>query len=130
MKAGRQRLWLVIGVETVVLIALAAWILTRLDRLLEPFALLVGAAIVIAGDVATAFIMQRLAPTAILVEPGERAGGTAVAAADFDASGRGLVLLRGERWNARARTGASIRRGDRVRVQERDGLTLVVEPAD
>lgn len=133
-RGRRRRLWAVIGIETFVLIALAAWVLTRLDRLLEPTALLVGAAIVVAGDVVTAAVMQKLAPSRIVVRPGEDRGDSAVATADFDADGRGLVSLRGERWNARAlnRTDRpeTIRRGDRVFVHGRDGLTLLVEPVD
>jgi membrane-bound serine protease (ClpP class) len=38
----------------------------------------------------------------------------------------GQVRLRGELWQARCRDGAGP--GDRVRVLELDGLTLVVEP--
>jgi membrane protein implicated in regulation of membrane protease activity len=38
----------------------------------------------------------------------------------------GQVRLRGELWGARCEAGAD--RGDTVRVVERDGLTLLVEP--
>jgi membrane protein implicated in regulation of membrane protease activity len=38
----------------------------------------------------------------------------------------GQVRLRGELWGARCEAGAD--RGDAVRVVERDGLTLLVEP--
>jgi membrane-bound serine protease (ClpP class) len=40
---------------------------------------------------------------------------------------RGRVRIRGEIWNARCSVAAE--RGERVRVVEVDGLTLVVEPA-
>ena len=127
MRADRPRLWLVIGIETLVLIALALWILSRLDRLLEPVALLVGAVIVVVGDIATALIMQHFAPTSIVVEPGEQTGRLARAVGDFDARGCGLVSMRGERWQARSAGPQPIRDGARVRVCGRDGLTLVVD---
>jgi membrane protein implicated in regulation of membrane protease activity len=38
----------------------------------------------------------------------------------------GQVRLRGERWRARCEAGASA--GDTVRVVDREGLTLLVEP--
>ena len=42
------------------------------------------------------------------------------------ASGSGRVRVRGELWAARA--GARIAPGERIRIAEVDGLTLVVEP--
>lgn len=45
---------------------------------------------------------------------------------DFDADGRGRVRLHGELWGARS--AASPRRGDRVRVDAVDGLVLTVGP--
>jgi membrane-bound serine protease (ClpP class) len=47
---------------------------------------------------------------------------------DFDGGGRGRVRLHGELWGARG--AASLRRGDRVRVDAVDGLVLTVGPAD
>lgn len=130
MIAARRRLWLVLGVESIVLALLAAWILSRLGKLLEPKSLLVAALIVVIGDVVTALLMQRLAPTAIVVEPGEQRGRIASAVGDFDHAGRGRVTLRGERWRARAITGGPILQGARLRVLAREGLVLVVEPLD
>jgi membrane-bound serine protease (ClpP class) len=40
---------------------------------------------------------------------------------------QGRILVKGERWRARA--AAPVRRGTRVKVVDRDGLILVVEPA-
>lgn len=45
---------------------------------------------------------------------------------DFDAGGHGRVRMHGELWGARS--AASPRRGDRVRVSAVDGLVLTVEP--
>ena len=42
----------------------------------------------------------------------------------FDADGR--VRVRGEEWQARARK--PVKRGQRVKVVGREGLTLIVEP--
>ena len=128
MTLSRTQWWLVLGVETLALAALVAWILSRLDRLAEPSALLVGVIIIAVGDVATALIMQRFAPTVIMLAPGESPGPLARALGDFDASGRGRVLLRGERWRARLAVGGPVRQGGLVRIVARDGLTLVVEP--
>ena len=128
MPISRAQWWLVLGVETLALAALVAWILSRLDRLTEPSALLVGLIIIAAGDLATALIMQRFAPTAITLAPGESPGSIARALADFDGSGTGRVLLRGERWRARLSAGEPVRKDALVRIVARDGLTLVVEP--
>jgi membrane-bound serine protease (ClpP class) len=40
---------------------------------------------------------------------------------------RGRILVHGEVWSARA--GASLAKGDSVRIVRREGLTLFVEPA-
>ena len=59
-------------------------------------------------------------PEALIGEVGE-------AVEDLDPEG--MVLVEGELWRARAR-GGRVRRGEKVRVVEVDGLTLVVERAD
>ena len=51
------------------------------------------------------------------------AEGTMVSAAKNQA----VVRVQGENWSARSEH--ALRKGDRVRITERDGLTLVVEPA-
>ena len=55
----------------------------------------------------------------------ELAGALAEVVDDFDGEGR--VHLHGENWGARS--GAPLRRGQKVRVTGRDGLTLLVEAA-
>lgn len=42
----------------------------------------------------------------------------------------GSVLAAGEEWSAVARGGKAVERGARVRIVDRDGLTLIVEPVD
>jgi membrane-bound serine protease (ClpP class) len=54
----------------------------------------------------------------------ELIGAVAEVVADFD--GKGSVHLHGENW--RARSSEPLRGGQKVRVTERDGLILVVEP--
>src|SRR5690606_25387648 len=41
----------------------------------------------------------------------------------------GAVRIAGERWKAAAASGVPIGEGERVRVAGRDGMTLIVEPA-
>jgi membrane protein implicated in regulation of membrane protease activity len=54
-------------------------------------------------------------------------GQTAIALEALDATGRGKVELRGASWNALYRGAGSILKGDRLRVTQVDGLSLVVE---
>jgi membrane-bound serine protease (ClpP class) len=42
----------------------------------------------------------------------------------------GVVYAAGEEWTARTEDGTSIQAGTAVRIKRRDGLTLIVEPAD
>ena len=102
MTLSTRQKWWIIGVETAFFVALAAWVLVRLDRLFEPGALLVAAIIIVVGDIVTALLMECFAPTRITVEPGEAAGQIGRAVADFSSDGEGRVALRGERWRARA----------------------------
>jgi membrane-bound serine protease (ClpP class) len=48
--------------------------------------------------------------------------------AQTDLTPEGKVLVRGEIWNARART--PVAQGDRVRAVAAEGLTLLVEKPD
>ena len=52
----------------------------------------------------------------------------AVAKVETTLKPEGSVLVRGELWRARSRTGATIERGQRVRVVGASGHLLEVEP--
>lgn len=54
-------------------------------------------------------------------------GAEAVLTEDLPAGGVGKAELRGTSWNVRARAGGTIARGQRVRVEEVDGLTLWIK---
>ena len=130
MTLSTRQKWWIIGVETAFFVALAAWVLVRLDRLFEPVALLVAAIIIVVGDIVTALLMERFAPTRITIEPGEAAGRIGRAVTDFSRDGEGRVALRGERWRARSAYATPIAAGSRVRVVSRSGLLLHVEAID
>lgn len=130
MTLSTRQKWWIIGVETAFFVALAAWVLVRLDRLFEPGALLVAAIIIVVGDIVTALLMERFAPTRITIEPGEAAGQIGRAVTDFSSDGEGRVALRGERWRARSANATPIAAGSRVRVVSRSGLLLHVEAID
>ncbi len=93
--------------------------------------------LIIAGDIALAFLMQSVSPTRVKLGPGERRHrdelptelGTVIA--DFE-NRRGCVSIRGERWRARQtnRCGEPLEAGSAVRVIEREGLTLLVTAAE
>ena len=53
-------------------------------------------------------------------------GETAILTEDLPAGGVGKAELRGTSWNVRVREGAGLRRGQRARVEQVDGLTLWV----
>ena len=130
MTLSTRQKWWIIGVETAFFVLLAVWVLVRLDRLFEPGALLVAAVIIVVGDIWTAVLMERFAPTRITVEPGETAGQIGRAVTDFSSDGEGRVVLRGERWQARSTGPEPIAAGSRVRVLSRSGLLLHVEAID
>ena len=130
MGLRRRQLWLILAVETVFFIALAAWVLIRLDRLLEPASLLIALAIIVVGDLITVLLMQRFAPTRITFSAGEAESVLGEAVAGFGAQSHGRVVVRGEQWTARLNGPKRIEPGDRVRVVSRGGLTLLVERAD
>ena len=127
MVLSQQEKWLIIGLETAFLIILAVWMLSRLDVLFEPVALTVSLIIIAIGDIITALVMERYAPTKITIGPGE--GPTLVARAerDFDSDGNGRIVLRGERWRACSDLQAAITAGTKIRVLYRTGLVLHVE---
>lgn len=127
---SRAQRRLIIVIETVSLIALAAWLLSRMGSLFDAVALAVAGAIIVAGDLATVVLMQRFAPTRVLFEPAEKEPAPARVLEDFDGNGAGTVVLRGERWRARDEQGAALAAGEAVRVVARTGLELIVRRTD
>jgi membrane protein implicated in regulation of membrane protease activity len=85
------------------------------------------------GDVVTAVSMEAVAPTRLMIGPGDRRlnddlpSELALVVSEFDDAGVGQVRIRGETWRAKS-TDSEFRpaRGSRVRVVNRDGLTLIV----
>ena len=100
-------------------------------------ALKISLALVLVGDIALAIIMQAISPTHVKLGPGERwhvgeaPRDRGVVKTPFE-DGRGKVAIRGETWHARQESDTAIplEVGERVRVVEREGLTLVVAAAD
>ena len=129
MLIGRRQLWLIVAVETIFFVALAAWVLIRLDRIFEPASLLIALAIIVIGDLATVLVMQWFAPTRVTFAAGEEPL-MGQALDGFGPDARGRVMIRGERWRARRCGSLRIDPGDSVRVVARGGLTLLVERAD
>ena len=130
MQITRRQKWFILAIETLTLTLLAVWILSRLDRLLEPTALLIAVLIIFVGDLVTALAMQRYAPSRITFAVGENEELLGRAISGFEGNGSGRVLIRGERWHAETRNAERVAPGDRVRVVSRTGLTLIVEPID
>ncbi len=54
-------------------------------------------------------------------------GETAIVSEDITAGGVGKAELRGTSWSVRSRAGEPLRRGQRCRVEQVDGLTLWVK---
>lgn len=130
MQITRRQTWLILAIETVFLALLAIWILSRLDRLLEPSALLIAGLIVFVGDLVTALAMQRYVRSRITFAPGENEELLGQAISGFEGKRSGRILIRGERWHAETGSPDRVTPGDRVRVVSRAGLTLLVEPID
>ena len=130
MQITRRQRRLILSIETLSLAVLAVWILSRLDRLLEPTALFIAVLIVFVGDLVTALVMQRYAPSGITFAPGEKEELRGRAISGFDGNRSGQVLIRGERWQAETMSPDRVARGDHVRVISRTGLSLLVEPID
>ncbi len=130
MQLSRRQIWLVLGIETASLALLAAWVLWRFEQLFEPLGIVVALGIIIAGDIVSALILQRYAPTRITLEPGEEVQPSAEVIRGFGDSATGEVLIKGERWRARLEGAGKLATGDRVDVVARAGLTLVVKAVD
>ena len=127
MQLTTQQKRLVLLTETVVLCLVAGWLLLRSDRLADPFAILVALALVALGDLATAGLMQRFAPTRVNLAVADAGADGATVVRGFDHAERGVVRVRGEFWQARCAHGQQLKPGDSVRITGRDGLILQVE---
>lgn len=98
--------------------------------------LLISGAVIVAGDIVLAFIMESVSPTRVVLRPGERQHRNdapeerGVVVGDFE-DGSGSVSIRGEYWCARQSAGCheQLEAGSPVRVLGRNGLTLVVAAA-
>ena len=112
-------------------------LLTLLTELSIEIVIAVSLALILAGDVILALLMQAVSPTRVTLGPGDRRrsddppGELGTVMADFE-RGSGKVSIRGEQWRARQSPGCAGRldAGASVRVLEREGLTLVVSAAD
>ena len=90
----------------------------------------------IVGDIVLAIAFEAFAPSRVTLAPGEKRhrhdslDEVATVVSGFDASSDGKVRIRGETWMARCRhdSALTLASGDRVRVLERDGLTLLIVP--
>jgi membrane protein implicated in regulation of membrane protease activity len=88
------------------------------------------------GDLLVAVSFELIAPTKVIVGPGERKrkdeelAETGTIVSGFDKSTEGRVTVRGEMWAARHYEGRelSLGSGNKVQVVGRDGLTLLVRP--
>ena len=98
-------------------------------------ALVFGVAIgSILGDIVLAFSFEAIAPTRIVMAPGERAtldheiSVVGVIESGFDASSIGRICVRGEIWAARHHEGRELHsaEGDEVQIIGRDGLTFLI----
>jgi membrane-bound ClpP family serine protease len=130
VQLSRQSLWAVLAIETASLSLLALWVLWQFDKMFEPYAILIAVGIVLVGDVVSALLLQRYAPTRITVEPGEGTSIFADVLCGFQNSRSGEIIIKGERWRARLEEAAAINPGDRVEVVARVGLTMLIRATD
>ena len=130
MQLSRQSIWVLIAIETASLSLLALWVLWQFDKMFEPYAILIAVGIVLVGDVLSALLLQRYAPSRITVEPGEGASIYADVLSGFQDSRSGEIIIKGERWRARLEESAAILPGDRVEVVARVGLTMLIRTID
>ena len=126
--------WLVIGVTTVVTGLIAFAVLVSASGFAVWQLLVIWAGITFTGDVIMAMTMEAVAPVRVLAGPGDRrfdrddVEEPAVVESGFDGAQLGTVRVRGEIWSARLATGEARAPalGARMRIVDRDGLTLVV----
>lgn len=136
MKRYSRLWWASILLSSVVTGGGSLLLMTLLTDLPLETAVKFSAALVLAGDVVLAVLMEKISPTRILVGPGDRRLknddtrelGTVIG--DFK-NGTGSVSIRGECWQAVQDPGCKrrLKAESRVRVVERRGLTLVVAAA-
>ena len=129
-----SRLWLAsILLSSIVTGGGSFLLLSWLTDLSYTIVIAVSAGLVIAGDVALAFLMQAVSPTRITLGPGDRRHDAEqppelgmVATRFSDRAGH--VSVRGETWKARQAIDCRgrLEAGETVRIVERDGLTLIV----
>lgn len=89
---------------------------------------------IVLGDLVAAVALESIAPTAITLEPGERADRTADSTltakvvSGFAGAKTGYVTVKGESWAAQLVGGdpCAVMAGDVVKVAGRNGLTLKV----
>lgn len=129
MGLPKRQIWFIIGVETAGMVALAVWVLARMDQLTDPTSWVIALTIIAVGDVITALVLEHLAPTRIVVAPGETGPEFGEVVAGFGSELDGTVMVRGEQWRAKTAELRGLERGMRVRIVERAGLTLLVEPS-
>jgi len=125
--SGRQKRLLLL-VETVALVAVFTWILWRRGRLAEPEAIVVTLAIVAAADVLSALVMERFAPTRVVLVPNETGEEHGVVVDGFDGARTGRVRVHGETWRACCAPSVRLFPGMPVQVVSREGLVLEVRP--
>jgi membrane-bound ClpP family serine protease len=121
---------LILAIESGALVIVATWLLASLGRLYEPSAWLVALGLIAAGDIVTALVMERIAPTRVLLAPGETGHDSGTVVRGFGSDASGVIRIRGEFWRARSAVPEKLVPGDRVRVVQRQGLVLEVEPAE
>jgi len=128
VRLSRKSVWTLLAIETAFLSLLALWVPFQFDKMFEPFAILIAVGIVLVGDIVSALVLQRYAPTRITLEPGEDASVLAEVISGFEDGRSGEISIKGERWRARLEESVAIQPGDRVVVVERTGLTMLIRP--
>ena len=129
--------WASILLSSVVTGGSSFLLLILLTELSIEIVIAVSVALILAGDITLALLMEAVSPTRVTLGPGDRRrsnespGELGTVAADF-VEGSGKVSIRGEQWRARQSPACSRRldAGTPVRVLEREGLTLVVAAVD
>ena len=74
--------------------------------------------------------MERIAPTRVLLAPGEAGHDSGTVVRGFGNEALGVIRIRGEFWRARSLAPEKLGAGDRVQIVQRQGLVLEVEPLD